>query len=70
MPSEDGQILIGETARTKTGQLKVGIAIEYGVEIVLGLLEAISSINVAGLRVDTSGFRAELAAIRRAKEST
>jgi hypothetical protein len=70
MPSDEGQILIGETARTKTGQLTVGIAIEYGVEIVLGLLEAISRINVAGLRVDTSGFRAELAAIRGAKEST
>jgi len=64
MPSDNGQIRIGENAIAEMGRWKVKTAIGYGIEIVLGLLETITQINIAGLRVDTSAFRAELAAIR------
>jgi len=67
MPDDDWQLLVGEAAIAKTGQWKLRLAISYAIEIVLGLLDTIMQINIAGLRVDTSSFRAELSAIREAR---
>jgi hypothetical protein len=64
MPDDDWQLLVGETAVARTGAWKLKLAISYGIEIVLGLLDTITQINIAGLVVDTSAFRAELAVIR------
>jgi hypothetical protein len=64
MPGDDWKLLVGETAVAKTGPWKLKLAISYGIEIALGLLDTITQINIAGLQVDTSVFRAELAAIR------
>jgi hypothetical protein len=64
MPSDEGQLRIGEAAIAGMGQWKVRTAIGYGIEIVVGLLEMITHINIAGLRVDTSAFRTELDMIR------
>jgi hypothetical protein len=69
MPSEDGQVRVGEAAAAATGRLKARIALDYGIEISLGLFEAIAQVNIVGLRIDTAAFRTELTAIREASRS-
>lgn len=69
MPSDDGQIIVGEAARDAIGRLEVSTAIYYAIEIVLGIFETIASVNVAGLQIDTAPFRAEMTAILEAGRS-
>jgi hypothetical protein len=65
MPDDDWQVLVGETATANQQRFRrARLAIGYGIEIALGLLDTITHANIAGLRVNTSGFRAELQTIR------
>jgi len=70
MPEEDGQLVVGEMAKTSIGRLRSSTAIYYAIEMMLSLFEAIATVNVAGLQIDTTPFRAEMRAIREAARRT
>jgi hypothetical protein len=70
MPEENGQLIVGEMAKTSIGRLRASTAIYYAIEMMLSLFDAIATVNVAGLQIDTAPFRAEMKAIREAARRT
>jgi len=63
MPDESGEIVVG---RPSPGDvLRSGIAIRYGVYLVIGIFEAINETNDAGLRVPVDDLRLAAEAIDR-----